>query len=152
MFMSSTFAYRHGLDNHFYQNFKFYQLFVMNHTFHICKQTNPLHVTAIQYGRRNCSAEYHLCARSVSYDATQCQEIANKAATEQNTWTAHLPNIWHCVGTDYFTNTSQVHCIHNGFQNWNRLMAFRYFYSHSSPWHNDPQFNVRTKGDSSQWT
>jgi len=149
--MSGTLAYRHELDSHFYHysNYTSYSLWLPQFIF-VSKQTCCT-VTAIQYGRRNCSAEYHLSVHFVSYDATRCQEIANKAATEQNAWTAQLPNIWHCVGTDYRTYTTQVPCIPNGFLQWNRLMAFRYFYSHRSPWHNDPQFNVRTKRDSSQW-
>ena len=104
----------------------------MTPTIHILSKQTCCTVTAIQYGCRNGSSEYHLSVRSVSYDATRCQEIANKTATEQNTWTAQLPNIWHCVGTDYLTYTTQVHCIPNGFQNWNRLKAFPYFYSRRS--------------------
>jgi len=140
--MSVTFAYRHVPNNQFNttQSSTSYSSW-LTHFKSVIKQTCCI-VTAIQYGRRNCSSEYHLCVHSVSYDATWCQEIANKAATKQNAWTAHLPNIWHCVGNDYFTCTSQVHCIYNGFQNWNRLMAFRHFYSHTSPWHNDQKFNV----------
>jgi len=114
--MSGKYNYRHGLENNFYQSSKFYQLFVLTPTIHICKQKTCCTVTAIQYGRRNCLAEYHLSVHCISYDATRCQEIANKAATEQNAWTAHLPNIWHCVGTDYLTYRTQVHCIHNGFR------------------------------------
>ena len=147
--MSGTFVNRRRLDNHFYQNSKFYQLFLLTPTIHICKQNSLIvrdwtiiftktprsisysfwlahfvsvskqtccTVTAIQYGRHNCSAEYNLSVHSISYDATRCQEIANKAATEQNAWTVQLPNIWHLVGTDYLTYTTQVHCIHNGFR------------------------------------
>jgi len=143
--MSGTFAYRQGLDNQFTStpSSTSYSLW-LRQFISVNKQTCYT-VTAIRYGRRNCSAEYHLSIHFVSDDATRCQEIANKSATEQNTWTAQLPNTGHCVGTDYRTYTSQVHCIPDGFLQRNRLMAFRYFNSHTSPWHNVTQFNVRTR-------
>jgi hypothetical protein len=147
--MSRALAYPQEMDNQFTStpSSTSYSLWLPQFI-SVSKQTFCT-VTAIQYGRRNCSAEYHNSVHFVSDDATRCQEIANKAATEQNTWTAQLPNIWHCVGTDYRTYTTQVHCIPDGFLQRNRLMAFRYFNSHTSPWHNATQFDVRTKGDSS---